>query len=679
MPSRGVPSSLLLLLLGVAAVVAGAAATPVELLGGGATTVTELQRQWSLAFHTLKPTQLPLYAAVGSGQGVQGVTQFTYSWAASEIVPDAGPLLSFPLVSSPVVLIVNIPELQSAQLVLSLDAVALILQGNITHWNDVRVCQLNAALCARLPAAPVRVVLRSDSSGTTLALTTALHSGSTAWRFGAFSSWPADFVGVRGPGSLWVSSSVVVLPYTLSYVTLSWAQQFDMPFAALTSGVNGTMARPHDDTWPIRALTHILLNSLFPDCAVQRLTLRFLRWGLLNDRARDAARGAGYEPLPATEAAAAVEQMSRSVVCARSGEPLMVPHVLEPDGAAALIAMQVLGVISVLGSTALLSWLLLCGWRSLALSEGFFLAFVQLASAFLGLAPLALARFPRSDAVCAALPWVTMLPVALLVGALCARLVQVVSIWLGAKSALGASVLLRRFVLAYGIFVALQLLVLALWSGLDTPRYTTLPLDWIDQTLVQTCVSRNETVWLAVSVALQMAGCLAGIVMLLLGWKFNPVVGESRWLLMTLYSILVALVIYVVVVVVQLQQEPPVSHAVASALVGWLQVFLSLWCYALYFSKARQLARNPLAAGAAAPPGSAAGGGDGMTLSNIEIHSGGSGAVLPGTSSSSRVHIHSHSSGGWRSQQSTLPPMQYPPLVGHHPDDAVVGIDAVDL
>ena len=87
-------------------------------------------------------------------------------WAAQ---PDS---LCLPVLAAAVVPIFNVPQLSSLQLTQT--ALALIFMGNVTHWNDSAIAASNPGL--ELPYAPISVVVRSDSSGTTHIFTAALSA-----------------------------------------------------------------------------------------------------------------------------------------------------------------------------------------------------------------------------------------------------------------------------------------------------------------------------------------------------------------------------------------------------------------------------------------------------------------------------------------------------------------------
>lgn len=95
---------------------------------------------------------------------------------------DAFPdLQMFPALAGAVVAVYNIPELSSSanssyRLTLSRQNIADIFKGNITKWNDFRILKNNPSISASLALVThdIKIVVRTDSSGTSEIFTTAL-------------------------------------------------------------------------------------------------------------------------------------------------------------------------------------------------------------------------------------------------------------------------------------------------------------------------------------------------------------------------------------------------------------------------------------------------------------------------------------------------------------------------
>jgi phosphate transport system substrate-binding protein len=71
----------------------------------------------------------------------------------------------------------NLPA--GARLHLTGPVLARIFLGQITSWNDPAITALNS--CIDMPPAPITVVHRSDSSGTSYIFTNYLSSADPTW------------------------------------------------------------------------------------------------------------------------------------------------------------------------------------------------------------------------------------------------------------------------------------------------------------------------------------------------------------------------------------------------------------------------------------------------------------------------------------------------------------------
>src|SRR3974390_995921 len=114
------------------------------------------------------------YQSVGSGSGVKSFMDKTVDFAASDAAMkpedmakvDGGVQL-LPMTAGAIVLAYNLPDV--ANLRLSREDYAGIFLGKITKWNDPAIAKANPD--AKLPATPINVVVRADSSGTTYVFT----------------------------------------------------------------------------------------------------------------------------------------------------------------------------------------------------------------------------------------------------------------------------------------------------------------------------------------------------------------------------------------------------------------------------------------------------------------------------------------------------------------------------
>ena len=118
-------------------------------------------------------------------------------------------LQMLPALAGAAVAVYNIPELVataniSGALILSRRTIAYIFKGEIAYWNDTRILMDNPSLSGILSkiSQPIRVVVRTDSSGTSEIFSSALSL------FDPISSSAFSFAGTVGSGSnpLWCGS-----------------------------------------------------------------------------------------------------------------------------------------------------------------------------------------------------------------------------------------------------------------------------------------------------------------------------------------------------------------------------------------------------------------------------------------------------------------------------------------
>ncbi len=146
-----------------------------------------------------------------------------------------------PLVFGPVALVYNLPAVHA--LIVNADALAKILGGAITKWNDPILAALNGGVA--LPDTKITPIYRSDSSGTTDSLQRYLTAAAPqSWTRGV----GTEFQGGAGEGvlkSAGVIQAVRTTPGAIGYVEKGFADQAGVPFAQINTG-NGAVALTND-------------------------------------------------------------------------------------------------------------------------------------------------------------------------------------------------------------------------------------------------------------------------------------------------------------------------------------------------------------------------------------------------------------------------------------------------
>jgi phosphate transport system substrate-binding protein len=332
-------------LFGVALTLALAAGTAsaqnVLINGAGATFPYPMYSKWFDEYHKKFPTLQFNYQSIGSGGGIQQVTQGTVDFGATDgpmndmqlkdfEAKHGGPVLHFPTVMGAVVPVSNIAGV-TAQLNFTPEALAGIFLGKITKWNDPELMKANPGV--KLPASDIVVVHRSDGSGTTFIWVDYLSKVSKEWETkvgrGTSVNWP---VGLGGKGNEGVSGQVKQTPNAIGYVELIFARQNKMSFgkvknaagafvegslASVTAAAASSKEMPDDfrvsitdapgkDAYPISSFTWLLVPAKVPDATKKKALTDFLKWMMTDGQTMTAALD--YAPLP--KAVVAKEQKS---------------------------------------------------------------------------------------------------------------------------------------------------------------------------------------------------------------------------------------------------------------------------------------------------------------------------------------------------------------------------------
>jgi phosphate transport system substrate-binding protein len=299
------------------------AADPLLVNGAGATFPFPLYSKWFSEYNKLHPEQRFNYQSIGSGGGIQQITNGTVDFGASdapmtdEELARAPHVVHIPTVLGAVVVTYNAPI---PSLRLTPEALAGIFLGRIQRWDDAALAAANPGV--KLPSSPIAVVHRSDGSGTTSIFTDYLAKVSPEWKekVGAGKSvkWPA---GLGAKGNEGVTGLVKQTPGAVGYVELAYAKQNKLSMAELrnrdgafvkptiesTSAAAAGVSVPDDfrvsitdakgkDAYPMASFTYLLVPRDQKDAAKGTALLRFLAWAV-----RDGQQLAGpldYAPLP---------------------------------------------------------------------------------------------------------------------------------------------------------------------------------------------------------------------------------------------------------------------------------------------------------------------------------------------------------------------------------------------
>ncbi len=310
----------------------------VDLLGAGATFPYPLYARWFNQYADSTGVLIN-YQSVGSGSGTDRLRAGDVDFGATDVpIRDAADIVHIPTVLGAVAVTYNAPGLERP-LRLSPEVLTDLFLGRITSWSDERLVALNPDVT--LPERDVRIVHRSDASGTTFIFTDYLAAISADWEKapgrGLRVHWPT---GSAAQGNAGVAAQVKQVPGSIGYVEAGYARQNRLPIALLKNSAGNFVApsafelaaaatsalddnTDNDDlrrsivnasgarAYPIASFTWMLFipAQLLPEKRTQ--LHEFLQWALRDGEAT--VRAMGYEALPPALAERALLHAERAL------------------------------------------------------------------------------------------------------------------------------------------------------------------------------------------------------------------------------------------------------------------------------------------------------------------------------------------------------------------------------
>lgn len=303
------------------------------LTGAGSSLGQEILARWAASYGRATGAapdgRSPLtYESVGSLGGTMRVKDHAVNFGISEIPLPATELarlglVQFPIAAGGIVVAVHLDNVPRGALRLSGPVLADIFLGRVTSWSDPAIAALNPAL--PLPAAPIEVVHRLDSSGTTFNATSFLSATSSVWKdtvgAGPQVKWPVG-TALRGNDS--IALKVRRTPNSIGFVQFAQVLELELNHASIRNH-SGRFVRPEprgfqaaataarwssdnhfavaltdapgELSYPISVPIFALLPKGVP-IQETRTTLGFFRWALENGGSD--ATALGYVALPRT-------------------------------------------------------------------------------------------------------------------------------------------------------------------------------------------------------------------------------------------------------------------------------------------------------------------------------------------------------------------------------------------
>jgi len=306
-----------------------------ELKASGSTAQANAMARFVKAYEQACSGQALNYTPNGSGAGVSEFTenQTDFGGSDSPLSPNeyaaaqqrcGSPAWNLPVVFGPIAITYNVNGVTS----LNLDGptLARIFNGVITMWNDAAVQALNAGVA--LPAEPIRVIFRSDQSGTSDNFQRYLDTASNnAWGKGAGKTFNGG-VGEGAMGNDGTSAAVKTTEGAITYNEWSFAQAQHLRMAKIVTSAGpdpvvlsadtakktiasaGIMNQGNDlvlDTisfyrptqpgsYPIVLATYEIICSKYPDSQVGRAVRAFLQSTI--GAGQNGLEDNGYIPIP---------------------------------------------------------------------------------------------------------------------------------------------------------------------------------------------------------------------------------------------------------------------------------------------------------------------------------------------------------------------------------------------
>ena len=259
------------------------------IMGAGSSFIYPALSRWANSYYKDYNVKVN-YQPIGSGGGQRQIFAGTVDFAASDQALTNAQLQQhhlkqFPAIIGGIVMAINIPGVQSNQLILNGHLVADIYLGKITNWNDPRIQKLNPNL--KLPNLPIITVHRADGSGTTFNFTKYLSDISSEWKQSVGANTSVNWkVGLGSKGNQGVAAEVQQIKGAIGYVEYAYAKQTNMPVAEMLNKAGkivqpslATFAsaaknanykpqnnfnliltnQPGANSWPIVATTFVLL------------------------------------------------------------------------------------------------------------------------------------------------------------------------------------------------------------------------------------------------------------------------------------------------------------------------------------------------------------------------------------------------------------------------------------
>jgi len=346
--------------------VAGTPAYAVDLQGSGASFPALLIEGCKAGFASSGSGHTYVYASSSSGTGQsnsdKSIGDFWMSDGAYTAATKRASLIHVPLVAAPIAILHNLPA--KTTLSLSAATIAGIFGGTITRWNDPAIVADNNGSTTKviykkdangnpekdakgnpvvlrtqivtnrytLPNKPIKVVYRSDSSGTSENFTNYLHnSAKSVWSKAKNKVFKDSFPGdinsatnlgrvVGAASSTGVAQLAGKTPYSITYAEVNYATANNLKvsnvinpagssvapdsvgvgafLASATQDVNGFLtfnyATTEKGAYPLGIVSYLLADSKYPSATQAAAVKAYATYVLSAKCSKDVGAGLGF-------------------------------------------------------------------------------------------------------------------------------------------------------------------------------------------------------------------------------------------------------------------------------------------------------------------------------------------------------------------------------------------------
>jgi len=295
------------------------ASAAIKINGAGATFPAPLYQRWFVEYSKIDKNVQVNYQSVGSGAGVKQFIGATVDFGASdgamkddEIKQVKNGVVMLPVTAGSVVVAYNNKDVPGLKL--TRQQLVDVFLGKIKDWK-----QLGAS-----KSKPIKVIYRSDGSGTTEVFTKHLSAINPEWKSkvgeGKSVQWPT---GIGAKGNEGVTATIMQTDGALGYIEYGFAKNNKIPAAQLQNKAgNFVAAGPKTsseslskislpanlrafapdpegaNSYPIVSYTWILAYKKYPKPETAANLKKVLKWCVSKNGGQALSDDLGYIPLP---------------------------------------------------------------------------------------------------------------------------------------------------------------------------------------------------------------------------------------------------------------------------------------------------------------------------------------------------------------------------------------------